>query len=78
MRVATGMAPPRTVAGMLVGPVRDFTDPLRPQLGRGYATPAQGSDYVGESEAAGLESVRSVTHSFHLVVQLVGYVTPNY
>jgi hypothetical protein len=38
----------------LAGAVRDFTNPLRPQLGRGYATPAQGSDYVGESEAAGL------------------------
>jgi hypothetical protein len=38
----------------MVEPVRDFTNPLRPQLGRGYATSAQGSDDVGESEAAGL------------------------
>jgi putative transposase len=38
----------------MVGPVRNFTNPLRPQLGRGYVTPAQGSDDVGESEAAGL------------------------
>jgi putative transposase len=38
----------------LVESVRDFTNPLRPQLGRGYATPAQGSDDIGESEAAGL------------------------
>jgi len=37
----------------MVEPVRDFIEQLRPQLGRGYATPAQGSDYLGESEAAG-------------------------
>ncbi len=41
--------------------VRDFADPLRTQSSRGYATPARRSDDVGESEAAGLQSVRSVT-----------------
>jgi hypothetical protein len=45
----------------MVEPVRDITNLLRPQLGRGYATPAQGSDYVGVSEAAGLSTLRSVT-----------------
>src|SRR5262249_12721079 len=45
----------------MVGPVSDFTNPLRPQSSRGYATPARRSDDVGESEAAGLESMRSVT-----------------
>ncbi len=34
--------------------VRDITNPLRPQVGRSYAPTAQGSDYVGVSEAAGL------------------------
>jgi putative transposase len=38
----------------MVGPVRDFTNPLRPQVGWSYAPMAQGSDDVGESEAAGL------------------------
>jgi putative transposase len=38
----------------LVGPVRDFTEPLRPQSGRSYAPLSRGSDYLGESEAAGL------------------------
>ncbi len=38
----------------MVGPVRDITNPLRPQSSRGYATTARGSDYVGVSEAAGL------------------------
>ena len=38
----------------MVGPVRDFTDPLRPQSSRIYDPTARRSDYVGESEAAGL------------------------
>jgi IS605 OrfB family transposase len=38
----------------MVEPVRDITNLLRSQSGRGYATPAQGSDDVGVSEAAGL------------------------
>jgi IS605 OrfB family transposase len=38
----------------LVGPVRDFTGSLRPQSGRSYAPLSRGSDYLGESEAAGL------------------------
>ena len=38
----------------MVGPVRDFTNLLRPQSGRSYAPLSRGSDYVGESEAAGL------------------------
>jgi len=38
----------------MIEPARDFTDPLRPQSSRGYATPARRSDDVGESEAAGL------------------------
>ncbi len=38
----------------LVEPVRDFTNPLHCPRSRGYATHAQDSDYVGESEAAGL------------------------
>ena len=45
----------------MVEPVHDITNPLRPQVGRSYAPTAQGSDDVGMSEAAGLESVRSVT-----------------
>jgi len=44
----------------MVGPavpplgVRDITNPRRPQIGRSYAPTAQGSDYVGMSESAGL------------------------
>jgi transposase len=38
----------------LVGPVRDFTELLRPQSGRSYAPLSRGSGYLGESEAAGL------------------------
>ncbi len=38
----------------MVGPVRDFTDPLRPPMSRIYDPTARRSDYVGESEAAGL------------------------
>ncbi|GLV54638.1 hypothetical protein KDH_14850 [Dictyobacter sp. S3.2.2.5] len=38
----------------LAGSARDFTDPLHCPGSHGYATPAQDSDYVGESEAAGL------------------------
>ena len=38
----------------LAGAVRDFTNPLRPQLSRIYDPTARRSDYVGESEAAGL------------------------
>ena len=45
----------------MVEPVRDFADPLLTQSSRGYATPARRCDDVGESEAAGLPSVRSVT-----------------
>src|SRR5260370_573101 len=45
----------------MVEPVRDITNPLRPQSGRSYAPMSRGSDYVGVSEAAGLESVQSVT-----------------
>jgi len=45
----------------MVEPVRDFTEPLRPQSSRSYAPLPRGSDYLGESEAAGLESMRSVT-----------------
>jgi len=37
----------------MVEPVRDITNPLRPQSSRSYAPTAQGSDYVGVSEAAG-------------------------
>jgi putative transposase len=37
----------------MVEPVRDITDPLRPQSGRSYAPMSRGSDYVGVSEAAG-------------------------
>ncbi|HEY4034778.1 MAG TPA: hypothetical protein VGL94_12530 [Ktedonobacteraceae bacterium] len=52
MRTPTGMAPPQNSHPRMVGTVRDFTDPLRPQSSRGYATPARRSDDVGESEAA--------------------------
>jgi putative transposase len=38
----------------LAGAVRAFTDPLRPQSSRIYDPTARRSDYVGESEAAGL------------------------
>jgi hypothetical protein len=38
----------------LAGLVRDFTEPLRPQSGRSYAPLSRRSDYLGESEAAGL------------------------
>ncbi len=38
----------------LVGPVRDFTSPLRSPMGRVYDSIARRSDYAGESEAAGL------------------------
>ena len=38
----------------MVGPVRDFTDPLHPPMSRIYDPTARRSDYVGESEAAGL------------------------
>ena len=38
----------------LAGPAHDFTDLLHYPGSRGYATHAQGSDYVGESEAARL------------------------
>ncbi len=38
----------------MVEPVRDITNPLRPQSGRSYAPMSRGSDYVGVSEAAGL------------------------
>ena len=37
----------------LAGAAHDFTDPLHYPRSRGYATHAQDSDYVGESEAAG-------------------------
>ncbi len=36
----------------MVEPVRDITNPLRPQVGRSYAPTAQGSDYVGVSEVS--------------------------
>jgi len=45
----------------MVEPVRDFADLLRTQSSCGYATLARRCDDVGESEAAGLPSVRSVT-----------------
>jgi IS605 OrfB family transposase len=38
----------------MVGPVRDFTNPLRPPMSRIYDPTARRSDDVGESEAAGL------------------------
>jgi putative transposase len=38
----------------LVGPVHDFTNSLRPPMSRIYDPTARRSDYVGESEAAGL------------------------
>ena len=38
----------------LVEPVRDFTSPLLSQLGWVYDPLAQGTDYAGQSEAAGL------------------------
>lgn len=38
----------------LAGPARDFTSPLRSQLGWVYDPLAQGTDYAGEPEAAGL------------------------
>jgi putative transposase len=38
----------------MVEPVRDITNPLRPQSSRSHATPARGSDDVGVSEATGL------------------------
>ena len=37
----------------LAGPARDFTEPLLSQLGWVYDPLAQGTDYLGESEAAG-------------------------
>ena len=37
----------------MVESVRDITNPLRLQLGRGYATPAQGSDDVGVFRCGG-------------------------
>jgi len=38
----------------MVGPVHDFTNPLRPPMSRIYDPTARRSDDVGESEAAGL------------------------
>ena len=38
----------------MVEPVREITNPLRPQSSRSHATPARGSDDVGVSEATGL------------------------
>jgi putative transposase len=38
----------------LVGPVRDFTDQLRPPMSRIYDPTARRCDYIGESEAADL------------------------
>jgi putative transposase len=38
----------------MVEPVRDITNPLRPQSSRSHAPPARGSDDVGVSEATGL------------------------
>ena len=38
----------------LAGPARDFTEPLLSQSSRVYDPIARGTDYVGESEAAGL------------------------
>ncbi len=36
-----------------------------PHVSRSHATPTQGTDYVGVSEAAGLETQRSVTYSLY-------------
>ena len=38
----------------LVEPVRAFTSPLLPPMGGSYAPITRGTDYTGESEAAGL------------------------
>ena len=53
MRATTSMAPLRAASPWLAGPARDFTEPLRSQSGRSYAPMSRGSDYLGESEAAG-------------------------
>ena len=56
----------------MVEPVRDITNLLRPQLGRSYASYAQGSDDIGVSEAAGIYPLRSVTiHQKHMGI-LIG------
>ena len=54
MRATTGMAPPRSGIPGLAGPARDFTESLLSQSSRVYDPIARGTDYVGESEAAGL------------------------
>ncbi len=58
----TGMAPPRAVTQGLAGPAHDFTEQLLSQSSRVYDPIARGTDYVGESEAAGmLDHAESVT-----------------
>ena len=42
-------------------PLSDIPHQLRSHMNRSHATPIQGTDYVGVSEAAGLETLRSVT-----------------
>src|SRR5262249_20649700 len=53
----------------MVESVRDITNPLCPQSGRSYAPTSRGSDYIGVSEAAGLQSVRSVTDIIGWILQ---------
>ncbi len=42
-------------------PLSDIPHPLRSHMSRSHATPTQGTDYVGVSEAAGLQPQQSVT-----------------
>jgi ribosomal protein S27AE len=52
--ILTGHGTAQNSSSRMVEPVREITNPLRPQSSRSHATPARGSDDVGVSEATGL------------------------
>jgi putative transposase len=52
--ILTGHGTAQNRSSRMVEPVRDITNPLRPQSSRSHATSARGSDDVGVSEATGL------------------------
>jgi putative transposase len=52
--ILNGHGTAQNSSSRMVEPVRDITNPLRPQSSRSHAPPARGSDDVGVSEATGL------------------------
>jgi transposase len=52
--ILNGHGTAQNSSSRMVEPVREISNPLRPQSSRSHATPARGSDDVGVSEATGL------------------------